>query len=110
VDIFDEVGIESLREKSARLSDYLEFLLNQDKSGQLQIITPRDPAQRGAQFSIRIKENGRNVCERLVKAGIICDWREPDIMRVAPVPLYNSFLDAYVFAESLFNAIQSCRS
>lgn len=110
MDVFDEVGIEPLRGKSARLSEYLEFLLNQDKSGQLQIITPRDPAQRGAQFSIRIKGNGRNVCERLAKAGIICDWREPDIMRVAPVPLYNSFLDAYVFAENLFNAIQSCRS
>jgi kynureninase len=105
MEIFDEAGMERLRAKSERLTGYLEFLLEQDSSKQFEIITPRDPAQRGAQLSLRIPKDGKRACERLSGAGVICDWREPDIMRVAPVPLYNSFSDAYVFAEQLFKAI-----
>ncbi|HEY0702377.1 MAG TPA: kynureninase [Candidatus Acidoferrales bacterium] len=105
MDIFDEAGMERLREKSERLTGYLEFLLKQDSSKSFGIITPGDPAQRGAQLSLRIPRDGKRVCDRLAKAGVICDWREPDIMRVAPVPLYNSFLDAYTFAEQLFEAL-----
>ena len=105
MDIFDEARIERLREKSERLTGYLHFLLNQEPSDKFEIITPADPAQRGAQLSLRVKRNGRNVCDALAKKGIICDWREPDIMRVAPVPLYNSFLDAYIFAENFLNAV-----
>jgi kynureninase len=71
------------------------------------MVTSSDPAQRGAQLSLRISANGRRVCDQLAEAGIICDWREPDIMRVAPVPLYNSFMDAHIFVEEFFNAIDS---
>ena len=99
MDIFDEVGMEQIRAKSGELTGYLEFLLTEKASDSYSIITPRDPAQRGAQLSLQIKSHGRNVCERLARQGILCDWREPDILRVAPVPLYNSFLDVHTFAE-----------
>jgi kynureninase len=104
--IFDEAGIERLRAKSESLTGYLEYLLDQSRSDHFQIITPGDSAARGAQLSIRIKTGGRSVCDRLANAGIVCDWREPDILRVAPVPLYNSFLDAYTFAERFFEFIR----
>ncbi len=105
MEIFDEAGIERLRAKSERLTGYLEFLLKQDSSKRFEIITPSDPGQRGAQLSLRIPNDGKRVCDRLAKAGVICDWREPDIMRVAPVPLYNSFMDSYIFAEQFFEAL-----
>jgi kynureninase len=105
--IFEKAGIERLRAKSEKLTGYLEFLLNQGRPGYFQIITPSDPAARGAQLSIRLKTAGRSVWGRLADAGIVCDWREPDIIRVAPVPLYNSFLDAHVFAEKFFEAIRT---
>jgi kynureninase len=105
--IFDEAGIELLRAKSEKLTGYLEYLLNQKRSDDFQIVTPSYPAARGAQLSIRIKTAGRSVWGKLADAGIICDWREPDIMRVAPVPLYNSFLDVHVFAEKFFEAIRT---
>ena len=106
LDIFDEAQMERLRAKSALLTGYLEFLLDQDRSKRFSIITPRDSAQRGAQLSLRVNENGRAICDALAKEGIICDWREPDILRVAPVPLYNTFLDVYTFAEKFLSATQ----
>jgi kynureninase len=107
MDIFDEAGMDRLRAKSERLTGYLEYLLKQNGSNRFQPVTSSDPAQRGAQLSLRISTNGRKVCDQLAGAGIICDWREPDIMRVAPVPLYNSFMDVYCFAEEFFRAIGS---
>jgi kynureninase len=99
MEIFDEATIARLRAKSETLTSYLEFLLAQEECENFSILTPRDPPQRGAQLSLQIKKGGRGVCERLAQRGIICDWREPDILRVAPVPLYNSFLDAHTFAD-----------
>jgi kynureninase len=107
MDIFDHVGMERLRAKSERLTSYLEFLLEQKPQEGFSIITPRDPAQRGAQLSLRVTKNGRAVCESLAQHGIICDWREPDIIRVAPVPLYNSFLDVHTFAEKFLTEIRA---
>ena len=107
MDIFDEARIERLRAKSERLTGYLEFLLTHGKSEKSQIITPSDPEQRGAQLSLRVSKGGRELCDRLANEGIICDWREPDILRVAPVPLYNSFLDAYVFAEKFLELLET---
>jgi kynureninase len=106
LDIFDQAKMERLRAKSESLTGYLEFLLDQDRSKRFSIITPRDSAQRGAQLSLRVNENGRAICDALAKEGIICDWREPDILRVAPVPLYNTFLDVYAFAEKFLSATQ----
>lgn len=99
MDIFDEAGMTALREKSERLTGYLEFLLNQNRDENISIITPSDPAQRGCQLSIRVKKNGKQLHDRLNAAGIFCDWREPDVIRVAPVPLYNTFADVYHFAK-----------
>jgi len=106
LDIFDEATIERLRAKSELLTGYLEFLLNQNPSKKFSIITPRDAAHRGAQLSLRVSENGRSICDVLAKDGIICDWREPDILRVAAIPLYNTFLDVHTFAEKFLAAIR----
>ncbi len=104
LDIFDEAGMKALREKSERLTGYLEILLNQNRDDNISIITPNDPKQRGCQFSIRVKKNGKQLHDRLNAAGIFCDWREPDVIRVAPVPLYNTFADVCNFAET-FNKL-----
>jgi len=101
LDIFDEVGMEPLRTKSVKLTSYLESLLNHQERKSFDIITPPDPAQRGAQLSIMVHDNGRKVFDELNESGIICDWREPDVIRVAPVPLYNSYSDVYEFARKL---------
>jgi kynureninase len=106
MEIFDEVGIEKLRAKSVLLTGYLEFLLDQHQSKKFSIITPRDPEQRGAQLSIRIKEKGRTILDELGAVGVLCDWREPDVLRVAPVPLYNSFMDVYRFVEIFIAALE----
>jgi kynureninase len=99
MEIFDEVTIARLHAKSETLTSYLEFLLAREACKSFSILTPRDPSQRGAQLSLQIRKGGRAVCDRLAQQGIICDWREPDTLRVAPVPLYNSFLDAHTFAD-----------
>jgi kynureninase len=99
MDIFDEAGIERLRAKSVQLTSYLEFLLGRASSPGFSIITPRETQRRGAQLSIRIRQNGHALCQQLAAEGIVGDWREPDIFRVAPVPLYNSYQDVFQFAE-----------
>jgi kynureninase len=108
MEIFDEVGMERLRAKSISLTAYLEFLLGQPASrSQFSIITPREKERRGAQLSIRVTAAGQNLCSRLAQKGVIGDWREPDIFRVAPVPLYNSYSDVYQFARHFLAAMGS---
>ncbi len=106
MDIFDKAGMTALREKSIALTGYLECLLDQQQSKEFSIITPRGPERRGAQLSIRVPRNGRAICERLAEQGILCDWREPDILRVAPVPLYNTFSDVLVFVQKFAGAFR----
>lgn len=98
MEIFSEAGMDALREKSLLLTGYMEFLLRAKTSPKFSILTPREPERRGAQLSIRLA-NGRALYERLTSEGVIGDWREPDIYRVAAVPLYNSFRDVYRFVE-----------
>ncbi len=105
LEIFAAAGIEQLRKKSVSLTGYLEFLLDQAKSDKFTVITPREPEKRGAQLSIRIQQNGRAVLDRLIAEGILCDWREPDILRAAPVPSYNTFGDVHRFAERFLTAL-----
>jgi kynureninase len=101
LEIFDEAGMSALREKSVKLTGYLEFLLNQIEDARISIITPKDPLQRGCQLSIRVKDSNKNLFNQLTSRGVFADWREPDVIRVAPAPLYNSFSDVYRFVEIL---------
>jgi len=109
LDIFDEVGMDALCEKRDKLTGYLEYLvnnINKDAGGNyLKIITPEDPKERGCQLSIIMSKNGRDVFDELTKNGVVADWREPDVIRVAPVPSYNTFVDVYRFAEIMRNAM-----
>ena len=105
MEIFDEAGMRALREKSVALTGYLESLLDHAQSPAFTIVTPREPERRGAHLSLRVPSNGRAICARLVEEGVICDWREPDILRVAPAPLYNSYTDVYRFAERFLAAV-----
>jgi kynureninase len=105
LDIFHEVGMDRLRAKSLQLTGYLEFLLSNFTSNAFSLITPREPERRGAQISMRVPGKGREWCAKLAAAGVIGDWREPDIFRVAPVPLYNSFLDVYSFVQKFAQAL-----
>jgi kynureninase len=99
MEIFHEAGMERLRAKSVTLTGYLEFLLEGVASPKFSIITPRESKRRGAQISMRISNKGKAFCEELAGAGVIGDWREPDILRVAPIPLYNSYQDVYEFVR-----------
>lgn len=101
LDLFMRAGLENLRAKSERLTGYLEFLLSGLPSGAYTIITPSDPAQRGCQLSIRINGDARALADRLRAAGVTVDHRPPDVIRVAPVPMYNTYLDAWRFVEIL---------
>ena len=108
LDVFMEAGgMEPLREKSLRLTGYLEWLLQRELAGSVEILTPADPRQRGCQLSFRVKSNrsGRTVLEKLEASGVACDWREPDVIRVAPVPLYNRYEEVHRFVEILRNAL-----
>jgi kynureninase len=104
LEIFEQAGMQKLSKKGKKLSGYLMRLLDvlNEKHGMpFEIITPREEHRRGCQVSILVKKNGRQVFEKLTARGIIADWREPDVIRVAPVPLYNSFGDVYAFYEAL---------
>jgi kynureninase len=101
LEIFDEVGMKAFREKSEKLTGYLEYLIDQIHDERISIITPRDPSQRGCQLSIRVKGEDKNVYEKLVSRGVSADWREPGVIRVAPAPLYNTFQEVFRFGEIL---------
>ena len=100
--MFDKAGgMEPLRSKSVRLTSYLEFLLNQNGSKRFTIITPTSPDERGCQLSILAHEHPKELHNELVAAGVKCDFREPNVIRVAPTPLYNAFHEAWRFARVL---------
>jgi kynureninase len=107
LEIFQKAGMKALRKKSLLLTGYLEFILKQldPEEKYFQILTPSNPAARGCQLSIFMKKGGKSVFHKLTKAGIVADWREPEVIRVAPVPLYNTFEEVYrcgeVFEKSL---------
>ncbi|MGC9952112.1 MAG: kynureninase [Bryobacteraceae bacterium] len=99
MDLFDEAGMERLRARSVELTGALESLLDGHADRGFSIVTPRDPERRGAQLSIRVPGSVRAVWERLAAAGVVCDWREPDILRVAPAPMYNTVEDIGRFVD-----------
>ncbi len=101
LDIFNKVGFEKLVEKSKMLTGYFEFLLTQLGEDSIKIITPSNPNERGCQLSIQVKNADKTLHHKLTKEGVISDWREPDVIRCAPVPLYNSFQDVFQMVEKL---------
>lgn len=103
LDIFEKAGMNALREKSERMTGYLEWLLKQITHLPFSIITPSNPSQRGCQLSLLFHERGREVFETLTSNGVIADWREPNVIRIAPVPLYNTFEDCYRFYDILMS-------
>lgn len=110
LDLFMEAGLENLSKKSEQLTGYLAFLLHQltNRNGPaIEIITPDNPQERGAQLSLFVHKGGKALFDRISKAGIMCDWRNPNVIRVAPVSFYNSFKDVYKFAAVLEEALQA---
>ncbi|MGB7209898.1 MAG: kynureninase [Pyrinomonadaceae bacterium] len=101
LEIFDEAGMSAIRAKSEKLTCYLQFLLNGIGDAGISVITPSDPGQRGCQLSIRVQGGDRTLHERILARGVSADWREPDVIRIAPAPLYNSFSDVFRFTEIL---------
>ncbi|MFZ5637249.1 MAG: kynureninase [Pseudomonadota bacterium] len=104
LDLFSQVGMDALRAKSERLTGFLETLIRDRLSDRLRIVTPADPGERGCQLSLRVvggRERGRALFEFLGSRGVLGDWREPDVIRISPAPLYNTFGDVLRFARSV---------
>jgi kynureninase len=108
--LFDRAGIAHLRAKSEQLTGYLAFIITgvEKVTGtHLEVITPKDPAQRGCQLSILAHGHGKALFNRITERGVVADWREPNVIRLAPVPLYNSFEDVYRFGEILTECLSA---
>lgn len=101
LDIFDEAGMEALRAKSISLTGYLQFLIDRLSPSRFEVMTPRDPEARGCQLSMLVHEKPKELLAELHDEGVICDFRAPNVVRVAPTPLYNSFMDVWNFAQVL---------
>jgi kynureninase len=110
LDIFQRAGITALREKSIALTGFMQRLIEQDLANLVEIITPSAPEQRGCQLSLRIARpaaEAKLCLQRLTAAGVIGDWREPDVLRLAPIPLYNSFAEVFAAVEILGQAVRA---
>lgn len=109
LELFDAVGMPALRSRSVRLTGYLESLLDaaakKHPGAGFEVITPRDPSRRGAQLSLRIRTGAKDVLARLNAAHVHCDFREPDVVRAAPAPLYNTYEDCRRFAHAAMSAL-----
>ena len=99
--MFDEAGMGDVRKKSVLLTGYLAFLITDSGARDIEIITPANPEERGSQLSLRITGGAKSLFDTLAAAGVVVDYREPDVIRVAPAPLYNTFLDVWRFAQVL---------
>ena len=106
LDLFHQVGMPALRKKSIALTGLLYRLLSGEDEP-LEVITPEDPEQRGSHLSMRINGRARDLVAELGRQGFVCDAREPDILRAAPVPLYNRFTDVVAFARALRDAVRT---
>ncbi len=101
LNLFDKAGFSNLISKSKSLTGFLEYLINELNNSKINIITPKNPQERGCQLSIQVKDANKKLHTQLTKSGVISDWREPDVIRVAPAPLYNSYQDVYEFVQRL---------
>jgi kynureninase len=108
MELFDRAGMDALRDKSRNLTAYLEFLIGEinhsvEGINHIRILTPKE--WRGCQLSLVVSRNGKAIHDQLLASGVIADWRHPDVIRVAPVPMYNSFTDVFEFGQYLLKAI-----
>ena len=101
LDLFDAAGFKNIIKKSKSLTGFLEFLITELSDNRINIITPKNPEERGCQLSIQVKSVHKELHTQLTKSGVISDWREPDVIRVAPAPLYNSYQDVFEFVQRL---------
>ncbi|MCL4106446.1 UNVERIFIED_CONTAM: hypothetical protein GTU68_030404 [Idotea baltica] len=101
LEMFEEAGMKALRNKSVLLTGYLEYLLETLSNDSLEIITPNLQSARGCQLSILLKKGDKQIHDKLIEKGIVADWRNPNVIRVAPAPLYNTYVDVWKFVESL---------
>jgi kynureninase len=102
LDMFTEVGMPALRMKAIELTGYLEYILNHVAASTgvaLDIITPKRPEERGCQLSVVVPNATSAIVKQLASRGVVVDWREPNVIRMAPVPMYNSFTDVYRFGQ-----------
>lgn len=99
LDLFEEAGFENIIAKSKSLTGFLEYLIDGLNNPKINIITPKNPKERGCQLSIQVKDANKKLHSLLTQNGVISDWREPDVIRVAPAPLYNSYQDVYEFIQ-----------
>lgn len=111
LDIFEEAGMDRIGEKRDLLTAYMEYIIDEiseknKESCTFEIITPRDKSKRGAQLSILVHGQGKSLFDSLSSEGVVADWREPNVIRVAPAPLYNSFEDVYYFGQILEKSIK----
>jgi kynureninase len=109
VEMFEEAGMEKLIAKRDLITSYLEFILKEIASevgGDFEIITPENPKERASQLSVLLHGEGRALFDYLMKEGVIVDWREPNVIRLAPVPFYTSFEDMYHFGQILKKGLQ----
>lgn len=101
LDIFKEAGFENIRAKAKKLTGFLAFLLKEIPGDEIRIITPENPEERGCQLSVELKSAGKTFFKDLTASGVIADWREPNVIRLAPIPLYNSFEDVFHLVEKI---------
>jgi kynureninase len=109
LEMFRAAGIEELRAKAVRLTAYAERLMRERCGNEIRMITPSAMAERGCQLSFRVTggpRRGRRIFDALAVRGVVCDWREPDIIRIAPVPLYNRFTDVFDLVEEMVVALK----
>jgi kynureninase len=103
--LFDEAGMANLRRKSVALTGYLERRIAETLGDRIEILSPREPADRGCQLSLRMRNGSRRIFDDIQENGVLCDYRNPDVIRVAPVPLYNTFHEVWRFSEILRQAM-----
>jgi kynureninase len=108
LDLFEEAGMEKIGKKRDDMTAYLEFIINEIKSDKVEfeIITPADKTKRGTQLSIAAKGQGKKLFDTLTEKNAIADWREPNVIRIAPTPMYNSYEDCWKFGQILRESIQ----
>ena len=106
LDVFARAGMENIWTKARKITGYMEFLVNQMEKKEIKIITPSEPERRGSQLSIQVQNADKSLFDKITARGVIADWREPDVIRVSPIPLYNSYEDVCRFVEILKTEIK----